>query len=388
MDLWTLVGLIIAGFGLVIGGVQAWYAYLSHRREQVPAPNNSTVKESLLLKLLTYVWQYPEKDGNHVTWAVKESYVLRGRLEQARQEPGLGVAIVTTEFALNVFGNKALSRIDGCITWACANRMSEFPYLLKGKKVDSRTSKETEVPDFRHTLAFAIILARTGKLTELLGGYLHYTLETQNPDGGWCPGEGARVSEVFTVLYAIELLSLCCTDKKFSEDVRNTAQVSRDRAAKWLLSATTEKGLWESGVLEDQEWDDVLSTAWVLHRLMPIKGINNPGWNVSLADIAALMISKVANPGTWKATGELQRFRAEARVAASACVALKAGFLSAHTAEAMEIYLSDWRRRTALLVLKINENDWDVATAVFVLEALFSTSQMQEAIKESGLAVC
>lgn len=377
--------LLVSLIGLLIAGMGTWYTYLAYKRGSPSPPNDLPAGNSLLLKLLTYVWQYPERGGNQVTWAVKESFVLRGRLEQARQEPGLGVAIVTTELALVVFGDQSLSRIDGCVAWAYANLMAEFPYLLKGKQIDLRTSQEKVVPDFRHTLAFAIILARSGKMTGLLSGYLRYTMENQNPDGGWSPGEGATVSEVFTVLYATELLSLCSVNERFSDDVRTSAQASRDRAAEWLLLAATEKGLWQSGVLEDYDWDDILTTAWVLHRLAPIKGISTHGWNDCLTRIATSMITKVAKPETWKASGELQRFRIEARVAAATDATLKACFIGVQVTESLEIYLSDWRRRAKAFSSKLSDDDWDVATAVFVLESLFSMSQMKEEIKNSGL---
>lgn len=377
----TVIGLVIAGLG-------SWYTYLAYRRGK-PLPLDESLPDkhsanSLLAKLLTFVWHYPENGGNHITWAVKESFVLRGRLEDAREEPGLGVAIVTTELALNVFGDKAQSRIDGCIAWALANLVSQPPHLLKGKKLDYRTSEEKTVPDFRHTLAFAIILARTGKLKARLSEYLRYALETQNPDGGWSPGEGRTVSEVFTVLYAVELLSLCGTDEKLPEEMRTIARVSRNRSTTWLLSACTESGLWQSGVLKQYVWDDIVTTAWVLHRLAPIRGIPSPGWCDGLARAASSMIIKASNPTTWKGTAELQRFRAEARVAAAVSIVLETTLLDAQPAESLAIYLSDWRRRAVEFASKIPDDGWDVATAVFALESLFSTSQMREEANEAG----
>jgi hypothetical protein len=126
--------------------------------------HDKQIADTLPIKLLSFIWQYPEHGRNHVSWAVKDSLVLRGQLENAREKPGLGVAIVITELALKIFGNKANSRIDGCVTWAQANALASPPHLLKGTHSYSSDSREEIVPDFRHSIAFAIILARTGKL--------------------------------------------------------------------------------------------------------------------------------------------------------------------------------------------------------------------------------
>lgn len=378
----TLIGLVIAGLG-------SWYTYLAYKRGHAPAFDESerdnAAPAPIPVRLLTLVWQYPEHGGNHVSWAVKESFVLRGQLEDAREEPGLGVAIVTTELVLSVFGDKANSRIDGCVAWAAANSLAEPPYLLKGKQTDSRTSEENVVRDFRHSLAFAIILARTGKLKDRVAGYLRCTLDSQNADGGWPAGQGRTISEVFTVLYAVEFLSLCALDERWSEATRSMARASRDRATRWLLSNVPESGLWKSGVLRDYVWDDVVTTAWVLHRLAPVKGVTTPNWNNGLARASFSMVSKVANPATWRGCSEIQRFRVEARVAGSASVVLAAGLLDSNGSEPLQIYLSDWRRRAGALAAKLPDADWDVATAAFVLQAMLSTNEMQQWVDRAGL---
>jgi hypothetical protein len=381
--------LTIAVISLIIGGFGAWYTYLAYKRAHAPAfdelQRDEQSSDSIPARLLSLIWHYPEDGGNHVSWAVKESFVLRGRLEDAREEPGLGVAIVTTELALAVFRDGATSRIDGCVTWALANSLEEPPYLLKGKQFDSRTSEEKTVPDFRHSLAFGIILARTGKLKDRVSEYLRYTLHKQNADGGWPAGEGRTISEVFTVLYAIEFLSLCGLDERFPEETRSLARASRDRATEWLLSSVLDSGLWKSGVLHEYPWDDVVTTAWVLHRLAPVGGITTPHWKDGLLRASLSMISKVANPATWRGSSELQRFRAEARVAASVAAVLATGICDSNGRESLQIYLSDWRRRARTCVQNIPDADWDVGTASFVLQALFSTIEMREWVDKADL---
>ncbi len=83
--LFSLIGLLFAGIG-------SWYTYLAYKRGNLSPPNDLPAGNSLLLKLLTYVWQYPENGGSQVTWAVKESFVLRG--EMVSQQEGSGKSSV------------------------------------------------------------------------------------------------------------------------------------------------------------------------------------------------------------------------------------------------------------------------------------------------------
>jgi hypothetical protein len=380
----ALITAAITAFG-------ACYTYLAYKRLHKPpidAPQSNKMagtKDFVLARLLSLLWHYPEGGGNRVSWAVKESGVLRGLLENAKEEPGLGIAIVTTELALEVFGAEANSRIDGCVTWALANSLPVFPYLLKGKESDSRTSKEKVVPDFRHSLAFAIILARTGKLVDRVSTYLHHALSMQNPDGGWPEGEGRTISEVFTVLYAIEFLSLCGGREQLPNDIRSQAISSRERAVQWLLSNTCERGMWKSGVLSEYVWDDVVTTAWILHRLAPIKGIAAQSWDDGVSQASLNMVSKVGDPATWRGCPDVQRFRAESRVAASVSSVLATRRSASSDLESLRIYLSDWRRRVQVLAEKIPDPDLDVGTAAFVLRGLYSTNEMRRWVEKVRL---
>lgn len=390
--------LMIAIAGLIIAAFAAWYTYRAYKSGRAKSDDEGRSSMaaanpvSLMQRLMVLLWQYPDRGGNTASWAVKESFVLRGRLEEAKEEPGLGTAIVTTELALEVFGEGAKSRIDGLITWALARSSSNPPYLIEGKQVYLDTSEEKVVPDFRHTLAFAIILVRSGHMMDRVKTYLRYTLDEQNADGGWPPGKGRTISEVFTVLYATEFLTLCGMRNEIDQNIISNALRSRDRALGWLALSVDEEGLWNSGVLGHFSWDNVFTTAWVLHRLALIDITSERSWSYRVAESALNMIRKVGQPKTWHGTDELQRFRVEARVAASALRVLaisSRNLPGLPPLEPVESYLRDWRRRARAFAPKVAEQDWDVATAAFILESLFSNKEMREYIQRAGLTtVC
>jgi len=381
--------IILAIVGIVIAALGSWYTYLAYKRssknENSREENLKPISSNLPTKLLSYIWYYPIKGGSKASWAVKESFVLRGRLHDAKEKPGLGVAIVTTELAIDAFGNVADSRIDGCISWALSQCMKEAPFLLTAEVGDQRTASIVRKPDFRHSLAFAIILARTRKLSNHLDEYLDLVLNTQNADGGWPPGEGITVSEVFTVLYAIELLGLCISDNRLSEEIRRRCTASLDLAARWLIASVGDNGLWSSGVLKEFTWDDIVTTAWVIHRLSPAEGISVPGWHECLSHATSRMASKTVNTDTWNGTSEIQRFRVEARVAASISVVLSCKLLDSASRDLSEIYLNDWRIRSLSYASILHDDEMDVATATFVLQALVSRKGIRELAEEVGL---
>ena len=96
------LALAIAIITIVVGGFVSWYTYLGYKRghsleSSPPCPSaENDDPRSTSERLTSMFWGYPEQGGNCTSWAVKESFVLRGRLEDAREEPGLGVAIITT----------------------------------------------------------------------------------------------------------------------------------------------------------------------------------------------------------------------------------------------------------------------------------------------------
>ncbi len=289
------------------------------------------------------------------------------------------MAILTTELAMNIFGDHATSRIDRVILWGQGKAQQVPPYFLLAKYLDSRTSEEKLVPDFRHTLAFAVILARAGKLRDRVCIYLDYALAKKNRDGGWPVGKGRTISEVFTLLYGIEFLSICLLQPKLSEETRARALSRRNEAVNCLLSKRSGKtGLWESGVLHMYPWDDVVSTAWVLHRLVPIEGIKATSWDESLSDAAFRIITKASNHSTWLGSSALQRFMVEARVAAAVNRMVETGRFRGDFIDLGRAFLNDWRRRARVFTAKIPDKDLDVSTVTFVLEGLYKTRKLRE----------
>lgn len=382
--------LVVAVVTIIIAAASLRYQHLSYKDgksekvEQTP-PATPPSTDSLLPDLLTFFWHYPEGEGNRASWAVKESFVFRGKLDKAREQPGLGAAIITTELALDVFGNEAQPAIDGVVTWVLSQCTTQPPYLLLAEHFNTPISEFVKRPDFRHTLAFAIVLARAHKLDSYLHEYLKLTLESQKPDGGWHPGEGATDSEVFTVLYAVELLTLCGTDESFPMETRQCCLDSRSRAILWLVSDIKGSGMWQSGVINEFIWDDVVTTAWMLHRLAGIKDTSIPDLGQCMDRAASAMVTKAVQELTWKGTPDIQRFYVEARVAAAIAKLLSTDSVAPNARDLMGIYLSKWRQRTLKLAPEVSDECWDVATAAFVMEALFSTEQLRDGAVAAGL---
>ena len=332
---------------------------------------------SLPLRLLTFIWNYPCGDQNDVAWAVKESYVLRGYLEKARREPGLGIAILSTELALKAFGSAADGRIDGCVRWALAHTQKEKPYLLLTEKIDPITSSISVEPDFRHSLAFAVILARTRRHYGYLESYLDLTLASQMIDGGWDPGGGATISEVFTVMYAVELLTLCSTNERFTEQQRIHIQQSVDRGIHWLMRKVDTDHLWRSGALSEFAWDGLFTTAWVINRLAPIVDASIEGWTNCVKGSLDSMVRHALSTSVWRGTESDQKFRVESRIAASVSRAVRALPLDGFSKDTATLYLNGWKNQATKWVTSLSDKDLDLATALFLIYALIEPTDVQ-----------
>lgn len=175
--LWRIRSVSIAGIEFEVG---------SPTRE----PNLQTRVEH---RLLAIFWSYPLLGENEASWAVKESAVLFGQLGTARENPAPGVAIVTTEFAQKTFGAASDSRIAGCVAWGVRHAESAPPFRLLVKAIDPVTYRVIETkPDLRHTLAFAVVLARARKHYSYLTQYLQLAIDLQREDGGVAAGQCGR----------------------------------------------------------------------------------------------------------------------------------------------------------------------------------------------------
>jgi hypothetical protein len=332
--------------------------------------------KSLPQRLLLFVWSYPEGKGNQASWAVKESEVLRGRIQSAREKPGLGTAIVSTELALDLFGAKANERVETCLSWAIARADKTPPHLLPGVLLNDITSCETQKPDFRHTLALAVILARSRRFYGYLEGYLGEVLASQRKDRGWDPGSGATSSEVFTVFYAVELLHLCTKDLHFLPSKRRECEVARDRGLEWLVANRTATGLWVSGVLTEFTWDDLFTTAWVIHRLCPLPHTGVKEWPPCVERALTILMERSLNPDSWAGTDPNQRNRVEARIGAAATKAIAHLRFQQRTSELVERYLDQWRKQARDWATNLPEGELDLATTTFLLEGLYTREDL------------
>ena len=341
--------------------------------QQSPVRNDLPIPQ----RLLTFIWNYPLAGENNTSWAVKETAVLRGELKSASKKPGLGIAIYSTELALKAFGDFANARIDGCINWGLSRTQPEPPFLMLVEGTEPITSKTEIKTDFRHTLALSIIIARAQKHLNHLKHYVQLTLDLQEDDGGWPPGEGVTVSEVFTVFYAAELLTLCSQINELSKEMRQRAVLARDKSIDWLIRNANKNKLWKSGVL-NYPWDPHFSTAWVLRRLLPLKEISSKSWVHCANQALHSMVLGALDPSTWSTTNDLQRFRVEARIASATTISTRTLELDDIVTERVAAYLKVWRQRTERILLDISDEELDLSTVLFLVDSLIEPSKLKQ----------
>jgi len=319
-------------------------------------------------RLLSFIWSYPLAGENEASWAVKESATLKGDLGTAREKPALGVAIITTELALACFGRAADTRIDRCIAWAVARTEPEPPHQMLVEVVEpSDFQLESVKKDFRHTLAFGVILARAKKQYTYLQSYLSLALTKQNGEGGWPSESASTISPVFTAFYAVELLHLTLSDPAVPERLRANILDAQRNGISWLMNHREADGLWTSSALRDFAWDHVFATAWVLHRLAPLADVGVEGWCQCLDDALLAMVQAALAPQTWAGATESQRHRVEARVAAAVARAQHIKQLSARSLEAARLYRGAWKARVEDWLNRLPPDQMDVGTAAFLL---------------------
>lgn len=326
-------------------------------------------------RLLRLVWQYPLEGEAQASWAVKESSVLRGNLGTARERPGLGVSIIAADLALRAFEGEASERLDGCVAWALGRRQKDEPYYILSEQLNPVSSAIELKPDFRHTLAFAVLLQLTGRCPEYLAEYIAGAVNGQQPDGGWAPGSGMTVSEVFTVLYATELMHGASCAESCSDEFRRRARDARDRALEWLARHRNQDQLWESRVLKEYRWDGVLGTAWVLHRLSEIAG-SSASWRAVVEASLKAMVERALDPATWAGIARDQRNRVEARIAAGAARAARAP-LSDQSCRLARTYVGGWRANAERWVTALPNEELDLATALFALDGMLSLTELK-----------
>lgn len=369
----NLVGIIGSACGTVASVVLAIFLHMRNDRLRRLGTGSAPAR------LLSFIWSYPLTGENQASWAVKESAALMGDLGTAREMPGLGVAIVTTELALAAFGDAAGSRIDLCISWGVGHAESQPPYRMQVVVREPIHYEKVDVKlDFRHTLAFAVILARTRKQHDYLKSHLRLALENQGDDGGWPSDSVTTISPVFTAFYAVELLHLAFSDPDVPAEIRNAIPAARTNGLNWLMKQRGSDGLWSSSVFRDCAWDRPFTAAWVLHRLSPTASVGVKGWRQCLDDATYAMIQQALSPQTWAASTEAQRQRVEARIAAAASRVRQMDGLSPRSLDAVRLYLGAWTERAQNWVNRVPSDEIDVGTAAFLVYAMVPDERLPE----------
>ena len=341
-------------------------------------------RAALAHDLLAYFWRYPNAPHGHVSWAAKESAALLGELDRARRSPGLGIAIVSTELAVNVFGSRSDGQIAACLQWAMGQTDPDPPHLVMAEQREEITSQLVRREDLRHTIALGIILARCKRSPSRLRTYLRVVSERQRPDGGWEPGTGSTVSEVFTAIYAVELLDLATRDGNSTADERALYQERRNTGIDWLIDNRTPDTMWASGVFS-YSWDTPWTTSWLLHRLGSIWEQTPERWRGALAEALRVVVQRASSESLWQSIEDSQRFRVEARLAAAVARGLRCMAMSVETRELASLYLEGWKARTAVNLRPNAGFERGLDTVSLLIDALFEPAELVSIASAAGL---
>jgi hypothetical protein len=331
----------------------------------------------LPLRLFSIIWNYPLAGGAQSSWAVKESGIIKGELEYARQNPGLGVALLSIDMALNTFGQSAIGRINNCIDWGLSKVQSIPPYFMLVDHREEIISSEERKTDFRHTLALGIIIAKARADSKYLKYYINSALELQKEDGNWDPGHGITLSEVFTVFYAIEFLTICKKNPRVSKGTQKKIVKARNKAVNWLIENSAEDGLWKSGVIKSP-WDSLFATAWVLRRLAPLKEIRTKSWLNCVERAVHTMIADSLNPDTWNSSNDIQRLRVETRICSAITLTEKEVRFNGILKEKVAAYTSETRERIRKELSRIPDKELDLSTALFAVDFIIPSSDIKK----------
>jgi hypothetical protein len=335
-------------------------------REDDPelAPLQFTDRDHCLRLLLRNLWKYPDAGGIHSSWTVKESDTLRGEINRAAKRPGLGIALFTTELASEVFGNKSKPKIRACVDWGLSRTVASPPYLLSEDSLDPITGRITKKSDFRHTIALAILMTRSGSHVDHQRHYLQVVLENVCGDGGWPAVLDSNESDLPATAYAVEYIAaLSRYDGATIEGITDTLRLGQE----WLILATSGEGGWSTGIFAGTSWDHVWSTAYLLPRLLGSQIPIFPEWSQAMSDAGTALLH-----GAYMAdyTDVLLRFRVEARIAAALTRVLQARLLSTFNKDSAESWLHEWEHRFLDTLKELPTKECDLATTTFASRAL------------------
>lgn len=322
--------------------------------------------EQCLQMLLKQVWEFPECGGSRSSWAVKESDILRGELNHSIERPGLGIALFTTELASEVFGSNATAKINACVDWGLSKTAVSAPHLLTEEIEYRPTGKMIDMHDFRHTIALAILMIRSGTHNNHQKHYLEIVLDSSHDDGGWPAILGAEESEsdLAATVYAVEFLA---TFLKSFEVKAKSVENALQGGVNWLILAAMPDGGWSSRIFPDKSWDRLWSTAYIIQRLFAAELPLSSEWSQTLIDAEiALLHDALAIQYQDSRT----QFRVEARVAAALAWSLKVNVMPLLLQERVESWLREWEHRLLETIKILPAKECDLATATFAARAL------------------
>lgn len=335
-------------------------------------------------KMLAFIWLYPYGNEARTSWAVKESQIILGNLKTAEEEPGLGLAIFSIELCLKIFSyNNCRSRINRSINWGISRAQKKPPFLMEYDEIDKITTETEKKQDFRHTISLGIILSKTRMHDMYLKEYLLHTLRAKQEGGYWLAGSGKTKSEVFTVMYVIELLVLNLNTELLSKNNRVLLKETAIEAINWLLKKS-KNGTWNSGVLDQYPWDSLFATSWILRRLVPLNlgSLYGDEWNALLNNSANMLLTKVADPGTFIGTTEIQKFRIEAKVASALIKILELNAIENLTRIQVEAYIENWKTKSTIIINKLKFEEYDLSTCIALADVFIETNEYPELQEE------
>jgi len=319
-------------------------------------------------QLLKYFWSYPNPETSRASWAVKENLVLKGKLKEAEENPGMGLALLSTELAMKVFGKTASrKKVEGCISWAASRYPVEQPV-------------NTSAPEFSQRLAFGIVQLRAGSVLPSFNSFMESAFNIS--ENGWFLDECTKKTSVFTVLYAAEILDLYVYEVSDMEK-KNVYRGRKERVFSWLRAQN--RGMWGTGgIFPGAEiLDELVTSSWLMVRLTNFRELPQTDWPDLLQQTMVNMTEGASKPETWAGVDPALRFRIEARVAAAASMFVQKyqGQLGTDFAEK---YLDDWKVRRETDGL--DDSEYDLATVVAVLQGLLPYKEMASLPVVSSLA--
>jgi hypothetical protein len=320
--------------------------------------------------LIRKIWKFPETEATR-SWAVKESTVLRGDLTHASEQPGLGISLFTTELALNIFGGAAIPKVCNCVDWGVSQIMARPPFFIQQANLEAVDGNIVYKPDFRHTVALAILMSRSGTYQNLRNEYLNTILNQILPDGSWPSIPNDEKSSLPATVYAVEFLMI--SQKKGEGVTPNLLDAIRH--GQEFIARSTIDGGWTAGIFPGKPWEQVWTTAYLFPRLTSEHLPVFDGWTDTLVKVAEFLL-RAAPKAVYE--NDLLRFRVEARVAAALACALGLSEIPPLLAPPINSWLNLWEHRFFETLRQIPFSECDLATATFSSRALIRNKNLSE----------